>query len=316
MSTPPDPVGLLRPFLTAVEGNANRLVEGFDACFTSPVPGGHHTQPVRLRGQIGQLREAERVLARATTAQHGTITHEFITRRMYKSTAYDAEVRKLYEQEEVDRSRAQEEWYAGLTGDDKVVLDTCCLAIADSIIRPHFPKHLPACVHGPLARLALQYSAIVRRAVTQRADRERSLADRGLSNRGVVDSVVRVFTNVAEEARERLVGRWLRELTPEQAAGLDGGSRSIPADPLAGLRELVVQLRLKGNDAIIINALCESKGEMPLKDLAVHCKWQPPFTEWNSARCRLNKKLKKYRWELGTHDRNARVRPITKRARK
>src|SRR5205823_11160513 len=143
--------------------------------------------------------------------RRGATTQEFITRRAYNTTAYDARVRELYRQLEADRSGLREHWCGGLSPNDKAAVDELCLAVAGPVVRPCLPPALPACLHGPLARLALEHAAIVRRAAAARQEREESLRNRGLGNRRVVESVLRGFDQDEGEATARLIGRWLRE---------------------------------------------------------------------------------------------------------
>jgi hypothetical protein len=82
------------------------------------------------------------------------------------------------------------------------------------------------------------------------------------------------------------------------------------------LRKAAETLRLKGNEAAIITAIIDGGGRVPLKDLGVTLQWGAPFGEWNAARDRLNKKLKKFGWRLRTHDRDAVAEPTKPTARK
>ena len=91
---------------------------------------------------------------------------------------------------------------------------------------------------------------------------------------------------------------------------------SPPPDTLATLKVAAKTLRLKGNEAEIINRLCSSNGRVPLADLAVECEWTDPETAWNPARVRLNKKLKKHGWALRTEDKHAVAVPLPTSARK
>ena len=128
----------------------------------------------------------------------------------------------MYRQEEADRSALRERWVGGLPGKDKETLEALCLAIAGPVVRACLPPDLPTCIHGSMARLAIEYGAFCRRDAAERREREASLVDRGLGNRSVRNSVLSGFVKEAAEAASRLIGRWFRELTPEQAASFDG----------------------------------------------------------------------------------------------
>jgi hypothetical protein len=80
--------------------------------------------------------------------------------------------------------------------------------------------------------------------------------------------------------------------------------------PLGRLQAAAVQLRLKGNEAAVITALCERDGTVPIADLAVGFEWDAPYTAWNSTRVRLNRKLKGHGWRLETDDGAAVAKPI------
>jgi hypothetical protein len=83
-----------------------------------------------------------------------------------------------------------------------------------------------------------------------------------------------------------------------------GFGNENPPGRVDELRGLIKALRLKGNDAKIVTAICNGGGEVPLKDLMVLFEWDKPDI-WNSARQRLNSKLKPKGWMLSTHDKKA-----------
>jgi hypothetical protein len=255
-----DPEGLVRTFLDCIRPSANQLPDPFCDEFTTLGASSERPLPARLRGLLARLTEDDRELTRTFVQRRGATTQEFITRRTYNSTAYDARVRELYRQVEADRSNLREHWYGGLSPDDRSAVDDLCLVVAGPVVRPYFPPSLPACLDAPLARLALEHAAIVRRAAAVRQECEESLPNRSLTNRTVVESILRGFAQVEGEATARLIGRWLRELTPEQAAAFDRTgpvgtelhtrsspisnpplAPSIPAD-LQAARDVVVQL--------------------------------------------------------------------------
>jgi hypothetical protein len=76
--------------------------------------------------------------------------------------------------------------------------------------------------------------------------------------------------------------------------------------PLQSLRIIAKKLRLKGNEATIISALCDEGGKVAVADLAVKCEWVPPYeTQWNPARHRLNQKLAPHGWKINTESSEA-----------
>lgn len=73
---------------------------------------------------------------------------------------------------------------------------------------------------------------------------------------------------------------------------------------------------LKGKERTIVAVLCRQGGRVPLADLAIACRWDTPVNTWNSARNRLNRKLRRYGWVFGTQDKCAivkAIRPATQR---
>jgi hypothetical protein len=70
--------------------------------------------------------------------------------------------------------------------------------------------------------LALEYAAQVRRYADHRKDVEDTLVRRGLGNRTVVEPVLEGTAKAEDDARERLEGRWYREVSPDEIAALDG----------------------------------------------------------------------------------------------
>jgi hypothetical protein len=195
---------------------------------------------LRLRGLLAQLAENDREIARVFDHQRGTVTQQFTSRGLFKSTACDSALRELYRREEADRSRSREQWYSGLAPADRAALDDHWLAIAGAVLHPLFPPELPASLHGPLARLALEDAVLARRFAARRDETEKSLIERRLGNRTVVVSILRGITGAEDEARSRLEGRWFRELTLEQQAAFDSycpefatasPKDSVPAPP-------------------------------------------------------------------------------------
>jgi hypothetical protein len=140
---------------------------------------------------------------------------------MLGSTAYDTTVRELYREVEAERSNQRSRWYHHLSSEEKAEFDALCLASAAPVMQSYFSQELAPTLHGPFARLALEYAAIVRRSAIELTAAEKSLADRGIGNRIVVESVLHAIIAVRQEAEERLAGRWLRELTPEQQVAFD-----------------------------------------------------------------------------------------------
>ena len=219
MPAPADPAGLVHTFLNRVRSNVEGLPDPFAVDVISSGQNGGRSWPVRLRGLLAQLVEKDKEITRAFVWQRGAVTQKFISRGL--STAYDTELRELYRKEEADRSSSREQWYCGLSIADKAAFDDLCLALTGAVLFPLFPPGLPACLRGPLARLASEFAALVRRADAERKEREKCLANRGQGNRTVVKPILRGITDAEEEARSRLIGRWLRELTPDQQAAFD-----------------------------------------------------------------------------------------------
>lgn len=99
-------------------------------------------------------------------------------------------------------------------------------------------------------------------------------------------------------------------------------SKNAPPDPedygeFNGLMAAATQASVKGDGLTIIRAICRGRGQAPLANLATLCRWSAPYEgTWNSARGRLNKKLKTHRWKLSTHNGEAVAARIKPTARK
>jgi hypothetical protein len=223
---PTDLADLVRAFLIQVASNANTVPDLFDSAFTSSGLRGGRPPPARVKGLLMQLAERDGEKARAFEQSRAELTQQFISRKQ-NHTGYFAVLRDLYRRDEADRSSLREHWYCGLALSDQKAIENHCLAVAETVLLTLFPPELPACLRGPLARLALEYAALMRRGAARRDEMAKSLASRGLGNRTVVDSILQAFANSEEEAKSRLEGRWLRELTSEQevqTAGRPGAS--------------------------------------------------------------------------------------------
>lgn len=101
-----------------------------------------------------------------------------------------------------------------------------------------------------------------------------------------------------EELRQRVI-----RLAEDRLSELRGVIPTIVIGQFADLQKKTETLRLKGNEAVIINMICKHNGQIRLANLGAELLWNAPFTEWNSARFRLNKKLAKHGWKLETYDR-------------
>jgi hypothetical protein len=270
--TPLDPAALVQTFLNAVEPNANQLPDPFGDDFSSSGLIGGHAPPVRLRGLLAQLADEGREITRRLVWQRGKASQDFVGRG--NSTAFDSQVRELYRQEEAERSQLRERWFCGLASADKAAIDDFCLDIAGSVVRPIFPSSVPASLHGPLARLALECATISRRAAAERQERERSLGDRGLGNRSVAESILGGFAHTEAEAKSRLLGRWFRELTPAQAAAFDA-NRPIGVTPPAAESAATSPDRAGGEGAQHAPAECRADVCAALENLITRLRHDP-----------------------------------------
>jgi hypothetical protein len=92
-------------------------------------------------------------------------------------------------------------------------------------------------------------------------------------------------------------------------AGGKGGtpdtSSNGPEKPTAALRAMVGTLGLKGKEAVVVVAICDGNGRVPIQDLALKCSWDNPVDNWNSTRKRLNEKFKGRGWRFSTRDNHA-----------
>ena len=83
--------------------------------------------------------------------------------------------------------------------------------------------------------------------------------------------------------------------------------QSKPADDYTLLRGYATT-ELKGDERRLLEALFDKNGSLPFVDMMVLFNWQEPCDPaWGSLRYRLNKKLKRHRFKLETHDRRARL---------
>jgi hypothetical protein len=81
--------------------------------------------------------------------------------------------------------------------------------------------------------------------------------------------------------------------------------QSAPPTAFESLLALVKTLRLKGNEADAVTAICDGNGSVPIKNLAVRFEWSNPTDNWNSLRKRLNQKFKRSEWRFSTVDNHA-----------
>jgi hypothetical protein len=108
---------------------------------------------------------------------------------------------------------------------------------------------------------------------------------------------------------------WIQERLDRAAARLrlvlDRGFTEQPApDPFAPLRALVTSLRLKGNEAESVIAICDGNGRARVADLAVRFDWSNQVEGWNNTRKRLKEKFRGHGWTFATESGNAVARQI------
>jgi len=112
----------------------------------------------------------------------------------------------------------------------------------------------------------------------------------------------------------------LARLTPPEILAMLGTPATVLApptartkatpDPFYALRALVKTLRLKGNEADTVLAICDANGAVPIANLAFQFTWDSPADNWNSTRKRLNDKVAKHGWRFSTSDGSATVEQI------
>jgi hypothetical protein len=234
MSTPTDPEGVVRTLLERIKLKSEELPDVLSAGVVTAGGSGAPARPLRLLGPLAELAEKEMEIARGVARHRGAVTQAMISRRLASSSIHDCEMLELYRKEEADRSSTRGQWYGGLAPPERAAFDHYCLVIAGAVLDRLFPPDIPGCLCPPLAGLALEYAALVRRADAERNETEKCLVARG-SNHTVVKNVLRGITEREEEARSHLVGRWFRELTAEQAAAFappaSGRAGRLGAEP-------------------------------------------------------------------------------------
>jgi hypothetical protein len=62
--------------------------------------------------------------------------------------------------------------------------------------------------------------------------------------------------------------------------------------------------------------ICDGSGKARVADLAVKLRWENPTDNWNSARKRLNRRLKRHGWVLITSNGYAVAKELPKAGRK
>jgi len=226
MSTPLDRTNLLEALLKEVDTHQNHLPDSFDEV---------ESLPARLRGLLAGLRQKNTEITRTFAQKRGVAIQQCISAGSGNSTVYAAKLRELRRLEEAHRSQLREEWYRELSAENKTAFDQHCMAMAEPILQPWFPQTFSGSLRGPLARLVLEYAAICRRFSVAREETMRFGIGRGQNSTGL-ESLLDGVSHDGKETKSNLNGRWLRELTDEQAAALDkalltqGGPSSEP-DP-------------------------------------------------------------------------------------
>lgn len=118
----------------------------------------------------------------------------------------------------------------------------------------------------------------------------------------------RIIARITTEGWRAYSSGRLADVTAEANSPLSDSPAVSPE--MTSLRDAAEKLRLKGNEAKILDKLIRNNGSVRLADLCTACDWGSKDSCWNSARVRLNKKLKKYRWRLSTLDAHAKAERI------
>ena len=156
-----DPAAFVREFLERTRPNLERYPVSFNKAV---IAAGNATTriPVGLLGKFAQLQEKEEEITAQFLFEQGSLTQSFISRRTYNTTAYDSQKRKLGLKEERERSAARERWFSDLSIDEKTAFEQHCLTTVRSFVAPLIPESIPSCLHGALARLALEAAELAR----------------------------------------------------------------------------------------------------------------------------------------------------------
>lgn len=219
MSTPDGPADFLLVFLDCIGRTSNQLAGPLADVAAVSGRTGSHAVPVRLLGRLAQLTEDEGRITSRISQRRATLIQDCKSRGG-DLTLFDSHEAELYREEETERSQLRERWYSDLPPEQKTDFDSLCLGMAESVIRPCVPLEAPDCLWGPLARLALEHSAINWRYDARFKQKQQSLAHRR-QNITVAATILEGLTKQKHEAGKRLIGRWFRELTPAQCAAFD-----------------------------------------------------------------------------------------------
>jgi hypothetical protein len=112
--------------------------------------------------------------------------------------------------------------------------------------------------------------------------------------------------------------QWADDIEAEESqAGAAGKrKRKEPETPFTRLKALADDRQLSKNETRIIEMICDGSGKVALKDLGLRLQWVTPSDNWNSARQRLNRRLKKHGWVLVTEHGYAVAKEMPKAGRK
>jgi hypothetical protein len=219
MSTDFGHTDLLQAFIKVLEGQVETLPGIFDEKSLGKAP-------ARLKGLLVGLRQHEVEIARDFIKRRGALVQECISKGN-NSTFLDSKMTEFGREKEIRYLQVMGNWFEGLSIEEKTTFEKYCLTITADTLQPLFPPGLPACLRGPFARLALEHTAISRRYADARKQTELSCRNRGLLI--ALQSLLEGLTHCENEAKSNVIGRWLRELTPEQATALDTGEKHSEA---------------------------------------------------------------------------------------
>lgn len=172
---------------------------------------------VNLRGKLDVLYHAGEVINTKLIQDKAKLPMSL--KQMYRSTRYPAELRTLNNAADIAHENARHDFYQGLTIDEKNEFDEFCLATAGVDLAALIPRSIPKSLRGPFARLAFEYSRVEREFVAKQAEVTKWQTTEGLQ----LDVSFRGIQFDDNMAKQRLVGRWFRELIVEQMG--DSSSR-------------------------------------------------------------------------------------------
>lgn len=183
--------------------------------------------PIKLRGWLPELHRREFDVEFEFTKKKNSLFNELKGKSSEGYSPHATLFWFLFRDEQELMAMRWGEWLAEMTHADRLALDELCLTILPTAARGQIESTMPTRLHGPVSRLIVEVAALTRRAAEARSPMALKFQGFARQKAGERRNLLEFLTEAEAGVRKKILERWLRELTPDQAAAFEG----VPLPP-------------------------------------------------------------------------------------